>query len=231
MPTWLVITVAWLLGRAFDMALLAAVGVPERPRVDTNRLLTWDGLWYREIIEHGYARPEVWPPGLGGWTTFPFFPLFPYSSRLLHDLGMPMLPSLTLLPNLAALVAAFGIYRLSRTVYDHRVSLRGGVPPRIPARAPSRSRWPTRIRSSSPPRCGPSCSRPSAGRCWPGVVALVATASRPNGALLLVSLALVVIAAWPADGLAMGHAGAHGSSPSRSWPRRLRSSSPRGAGS
>ena len=106
------------------MFLLTVAGSHDKPHIQTNQLLTWDGGWYREIMELGYkARPEHWPPGLGEWTTFPFFPLFPYSARLLHDLGAPMLVSLTALPNLAALAGAFGVYRLARTQYDHRTAM------------------------------------------------------------------------------------------------------------
>lgn len=196
-PTWLLIAIAWLIGRALDITMLTTVGVRESPRIDTNRLLIWDGHWYRQIMEHGYgARPAVWPPDVGGWTTFPFFPLFPFSARLLHTLGAPMLVSLTLLPNLAALAAAFGVYRLARTVHDHRTALvaaclLGLLPGALTFSMAypdslflAASVWAVVLATERRPLLA-------------GLVAAVATAVRPNGVLLLVPLVLVVVAAWP----------------------------------
>lgn len=176
------------------MLLVAGWGSTKRPRLDTNLLLIWDGNWYRAIMLEGYPQPQSWPPGPGGWTVFPFFPLYPMSARLLHDLGAPMLPSLLTIPNLAALAALFGIYQLVITVADRSEAMA--------------SVW---IASLLPGTLTFSMAYPDslflAGCVWAlvlamrqrpvlaGLVALVATTSRPNGALIVLVLVVAVVAA------------------------------------
>jgi len=181
---------------------LAVAGSHDKPHLQTNQLLTWDGLWYRQILEHGYGpRPAVWPPGLGGWTTFPFFPLFPFSARLLHDVGAPMLVSLTLIPNLAALAGAFGVYRIARTRYSHEVAMAAAwVLGLLPGALTFSMAYPDALFMAG---CVWAVLWASERKPWlAALAALVATTARPNGALILVSLAVATLAAWPrtADG-------------------------------
>jgi hypothetical protein len=204
------ILIGWFVGRAFSIFLLTVAGSHDKPHVQTNQMLIWDGLWYREIMENGYGpRPEHWPPGLGGWTTFPFFPLFPFSARWLHDLGAPMLVALTLVPHVAALAAAFGVYRLARGRFSPQIAMTAAwVTGLLPGALTFSMAYPDSLYLAASVWAVVFASE---RRVIPAaLVALVATSARPNGALLLVVLAVVTLTAWPAD-------------PDRNpWPARVR---------
>ena len=94
---------AWLVSRAAVLALMALTtwlqvrhGYGRSPvRPDGTGLFAWDGAWYREIAEHGYARDDA----------LRFFPLFP----VLAPHGV----ALVVLANLSALAYAEGLARLT----------------------------------------------------------------------------------------------------------------------
>ncbi len=175
------------------------VGAADRPNIDTNRLLTWDGQWYRLIAEAGYGpRPAVWPPGLGGWTVFPFFPLFPLSAGLLDDIGVPALVAYTLLPNLAALAAAFGVYHVARTRYDARTSMAAAwIVGLLPGALTFSMAYPDSIFLAASVWAVIWASERRV--VLASLAALVATASRPNGAIVVIVLAVAALSAWPRD--------------------------------
>src|SRR4051794_40659997 len=63
--------------RAVAIAILVVIGSPNW-HPDSHQLLRWDGQWYQFIADDGYGpKPVPWPPGPGGWSKLPFFPLFP----------------------------------------------------------------------------------------------------------------------------------------------------------
>jgi Gpi18-like mannosyltransferase len=181
------------------MFLLTVVGAADRPNVDTNRLLIWDGQWYRLIAEGGYGpRPETWPPGLGGWTVLPFFPLFPASAGALSDVGVPALVAYTLLPNLAALAAAFGVFRVARSRYDARTSMVAAwILGLLPGALTFSMAYPDSIFLAASVWAVIWASDRRV--VLASLAALVATASRPNGAVVVVVLAVAALSAWPTD--------------------------------
>lgn len=186
------IVAGWIVGRAFAFFCLAIAGSTDKPHIQTNQLLTWDGGWYREIMDHGYpARPEHWPPGLGGWTTWPFFPLFPYSARVINEItGRPLI-ALTLIPHLAALAGAIGVYRLARQLYSPRTAMIAAwVAGLLPGALTFSMAYPDSIFMAASVWAVVLVTerRPVLA----AAVALVATTSRPNGVLLLLPLAVLV---------------------------------------
>jgi hypothetical protein len=202
------IVAGWIVGRALAFFWLAIAGSTDKPHIQTNQLLTWDGGWYREIMEHGYtARPAQWPPGLGGWTTYPFFPLFPYAARLIDAvIGRPLI-ALTLVPHLAALVGAIGVYRLARQLYSPRTAMIAAwIAGLLPGTLTFSMAYPDSIFMAASVWAVVLVSerRPALA----AIVTLVATTSRPNGVLLLLPLALLVWQMPPADVPAAASAGA-----------------------
>ena len=186
------IVAGWIVGRALAFFWLAIAGSTDKPHIQTNQLLTWDGNWYRDIMEHGYPPPPThWPPGLGGWTTWPFFPLFPYSARLINEVtGRPLI-ALTLVPHLAALVGALGVYRLARQLYSPRTAMIAAwVAGLLPGALTFSMAYPDAIFMAASVWAVVLVTerRPMLA----AVVVLVATTSRPNGVLLLLPLALLV---------------------------------------
>ncbi len=104
---------SWLTARVLVLAALAASHPLQsryRPLESAARrvregLLAWDGDWFRDIAEQGYAALPR--PGLR------YFPLFPTLGRglsvlLFSNVGL----SLVLLANLFALLAGAGLHRL-----------------------------------------------------------------------------------------------------------------------
>jgi Gpi18-like mannosyltransferase len=158
------------------------------------QLTNFDGGWFRAIALDGYGpRPAPWPPVEGQWTRFPFFPLFPLLGRAVHALGIPVEAALVLVAWAAALVAVAGIHRLaSRHVPEGTARLATWISGLLPGALTlgmaysdglflAGSVWAVVLAEDR--RWG-----------WAGVAALVATAARPNGGLVLVTVALVVVA-------------------------------------
>src|SRR6516164_6694657 len=73
---------AWIVSRAISTVVLMVLGSRTPPHPDITRMVTWDGNWYQAIAHTGYGPP----PRAGQWSAWPFFPLFPGITRLLHAL-------------------------------------------------------------------------------------------------------------------------------------------------
>jgi dolichyl-phosphate-mannose-protein mannosyltransferase len=186
------IVAGWIVGRALAVFWLTIVGSTTGQRIEQANLVAWDGGWYRVIMLNGYTpRPERWPPRLGDWTTYPFFPLFPYSARLINDvIGRPVI-SLVLIPNLAALVGAIGIYRLARQLYSPRTAMIAAwFAGLLPGTLTFSMAYPDSLFMAASVWAVVLVTerRPFLA----SLVVLVATTSRPNGVLLLLPIALLV---------------------------------------
>jgi len=76
----------------------------------------WDGLWYTMIAEQGYGN---WTPKAAFW------PLFPWSMRLVSDLtGMSPEVAGYLIANICFVVALMFLYRLVALDFDERIARR-----------------------------------------------------------------------------------------------------------
>jgi hypothetical protein len=180
------VVLPWLVARALLVPLLVLPDGGPTP----GRLLSMDGQWFRLIALDGYDRPYL----DGFWSEYPFFPLFPALGGALMQLGVPSTVALAGLSWLAALVAYAGVYRLARRHLDPRAA-----------------EWSVWFMALAPGAVsmvlGYSDSLFLAGLVWAlvwaderrwlaaGLAALVATASRPNGAIAVLALVVSVVAA------------------------------------
>lgn len=159
-------------------------------RFYAGALLSMDGQWFRLIAVDGYDLPYV----RGNWSEYPFFPLFPAVASVPMRLGVPDTVALAGVAWLASLIAFAGIYRLAAT---HLA-------------APS-ARWVIWVLALAPGALslvlGYSDAMFLAAAVWAlvaadsrrwllaGTIAVCATASRPNGALIVAALLVAVIVA------------------------------------
>jgi hypothetical protein len=178
--------------RVLAMFILTVVGSPNGRGFDSHQLLAWDGGWYQLIADDGYGpKWEPWPPGPGGWTKLPFFPLFPALWRGLVSIGFPHLVAAVLIGAAATFFAMWGTWRLAQRHVSDRVARHAvwlvGL---LPGSLTFAMAYPDAIYL--------------AGTVWAfllverrqyalaGVAAAVATSARPNGIIVLVPLALAL---------------------------------------
>lgn len=84
----------------------------------------WDGLWYLDIIDHGYPATVAHPPPLSAGS-IAFFPGFPLLARVVARVtGLPSWAAAYVVVFLAGVVAVVGLALLVRRLYDDRIALR-----------------------------------------------------------------------------------------------------------
>lgn len=108
------VVVMWLASRALvvvAMQLVApALTLPPGsggavPTSGWELFTLWDGRFYRQIAESGYALPEA-----GAYSPLAFFPLYPALTRAVMALGVPFAVGGTLVNSAALLAAMFQMY-------------------------------------------------------------------------------------------------------------------------
>jgi hypothetical protein len=177
----------WLLARLLVVPVLILDSPPDGS-VRVANLLAMDGNWFRFIALDWYDRPYV----PGGFSEYPFFPLFPAAGGALMQAGVPSTVALTGLAWIGALVALAGGRFLAA---EHLGSRTGNLVP-----------W---VMSLSPGGLslilGYSDAFYLAGLVWAvilverrqwmlaGLVAAIATASRPNGVIAVVVIVVIAI--------------------------------------
>jgi hypothetical protein len=187
----------WLVARILTVPMLV-LGTPG-DHFYPGSLIAMDGLWFRLIALDGYDVPYV----AGSGSEYPFFPLFPGVAGLLMRLRIPDTVALAGVSWAAALLALAGAHRLATRHLDARVSP-----------------WATWVLALAPGSLslvlGYADALFLAGLVWSlvfadehrwlaaGIVAGVATASRPNGVVVIVALLVTVVVArggWRAAAL------------------------------
>jgi Gpi18-like mannosyltransferase len=188
------VVIPCLVTRVLAIAILTVIG-STNGRPDSHQLLTWDGQWYQLIADHGYGpKPVSWPPGLGGWTKLPFFPLLPALWRGLVSLGFPHTVAVVVIGGAATFIAMWGTWRVAERHVPERVARHAvwlvGL---LPGSLTFVMAYPDAIYL--------------AGTVWAflfverrqyalaGVAAAVATAARPNGILVVLPLAVALVTA------------------------------------
>lgn len=182
------VVLPWIVVRLVVVPALVLSAPGER--FYAGALLSMDGQWFRLIALDGYDLPYV----RGSWSEYPFFPLFPALASVPMRLGIPDTVALSGIAWLASLIAFAGLYRLASTHL-----------------APSTARWTVWVCALAPGALslvlGYSDAVFLAGAVWAlvaadsrrwmfaGVIAVCATASRPNGALIVVALIVAVFVA------------------------------------
>jgi len=182
------VVLPWIVARlvVVPVLILSAPG----DRFHAGALLSMDGQWFRLIALDGYDVPYV----QGSWSEYPFFPLFPAMASVLMRLGIPDTVALAGIAWLASLIAFAGVYRLASTHL-----------------APSTARWAVWVCALAPGALslviGYSDAVFLAGAVWAlvaadsrrwvlaGLIAVCATASRPNGVLIVAALFVTVFVA------------------------------------
>jgi hypothetical protein len=186
---WHPVLLAWLVSRLLTTFVLMILGSRTAPHPDITRLVMWDGGWYQLIATHGYGAPPI----TGHWSTWPFFPLFPGLVSGLHAVGSPYSFAEVVVANGALLIALAGVWRLARR--------------HVSVTAATYAVWITALFPGAITfTMGYPDSLFLAGAVWAfllleerrpvaaGVAALVATAARPNGFVVVVSLVVAVVA-------------------------------------
>ncbi len=182
------VVLPWIVVRLLVVPALA-VNI-KGDRFYAGALLWMDGQWFRLIARDGYDVPYV----PGNWSEYPFFPLFPALAGLPMRFGASETVALAGVAWLASLIAFAGLYRLASS---HLI--------------PSTARWAVWVVALAPGALslvlGYSDAVFLAGAVWAlvaadshrwvvaGLVAVCATASRPNGALIVAALILAVFLA------------------------------------
>ena len=183
------VLVPWLVSRLVVSATLMVVGARSVSAIpDYTRLVMWDGNWYRIIATSGYGPA----PHAGMWSTWPFFPLLPALVWLLRQLGAPYTVALLVWSNTAAFVAFTGVHRAAGMFTTARAA-----------------RWAVWLTALFPGAITLVMAYPDslylAGTVWAfvylarhqparaGLAAAIATAARPNGAVVLVALTVAAL--------------------------------------
>lgn len=108
-PWWLRLVVAVLLARAFTAVVLAALTA--HPGGYLAQMTRWDGVWYRQIAEHGYVgtgSESNATVGVGQWA---FYPAFPLLARLvMAGTGLSFAITVAVLNPLLATAASVLLY-------------------------------------------------------------------------------------------------------------------------
>ena len=174
------VVLPWLIARVLTVPVLVLSG-REGAR-GAGQLIAMDGQWFRLIALDWYDRPYA----EGFWSEYPFFPLFPLLAGGLMKLGLGATTALAGVSWAASLAASAGAYRLA---IRH-----------LPARAAGWAPWFIAIAPGALTMVlGYADSLFLAGAIWAlvlaedrrwwaaGLVAVVATSSRPNGFVAVVA--------------------------------------------
>jgi hypothetical protein len=188
------VAIPWVATRLLAIFILTVVGSPTG-RPNSYQLLAWDGGWYQIIADHGYGpKPVPWPPGPDGWSTLPFFPLFPALWRGLVSVGFPHLVAAEVIVAAATFIAMWGTWRLaerhvSERVARHAVWLVG----LLPGSLTFVMAYPDAIYLAASVWAFLFVERRQ--YVLAGVAAAIATAARPNGIIVLLPLVVALLGA------------------------------------
>jgi hypothetical protein len=182
------IVVSWVTSRVLGIITLMVFGARSARFIpDYSRLVMWDGNWYRIIAATGYG-PAPLP---GKWSTWPFFPLLPTVSWLAHVFGSPYTAALLVCSNVAALVALAGVHRLGRAHGERAANWAVWLTALFPGSITFVMAYPDSLYLAGAVWAFAlvASDRPALA----GIAAVIATAARPNGFLLLLPLAVTVL--------------------------------------
>lgn len=148
-------------------------------------LTVWDGEWYRRVAEYGYllVPQQQSDPA--------FFPLYPILLRAGHSLGMTYTASGLVISNVAFLLALVALYELGRALLPERTAYRAAVLAAVfPLGYVFSMVYPESLVLAAISGAGVLALR----RRWLSASALAAVAAlaRPEGALLVVPLGVLV---------------------------------------
>lgn len=154
-------------------------------------LAVWDGIWYRRVAEHGY----LFVPGHQSDTAF--FPLYPVLLRAGHLLGLPLDAAGFLLSNLFLLAALLALYELGLALLPAVDARRAAI---FAAAFPTGYVFSMIYPESLVLGCMALAILLAIRGRWLGcsLFAAAAALARPEGALLVLPLAALVLDRWQA---------------------------------
>ena len=167
---------------------MADQSVPEVGFFDLPK--SWDGSWYYRLALNGYPHEVPEATGIAVQSTLGFFPLFPMAARQLSILpGMGPLATMVLISLLGGLVATVFVWRLADSIWDRPTADRAAV---LFAFFPGTFVFSTAYSEGLAIALAAGCLFFLHKQQWllAGVLAALATATRPN-ALALVPAAAV----------------------------------------
>jgi Dolichyl-phosphate-mannose-protein mannosyltransferase len=108
--------------RVLGFAVLVVFGIAHGISAH-DRLVRWDGGWYRDIARNGYGFTRVVPDGRS-LSDYAFFPLYPALERLVSEItGLHLRDAGLLISAVCSVAAAWGIYAVARHVADERTGV------------------------------------------------------------------------------------------------------------
>jgi Mannosyltransferase (PIG-V) len=152
-------------------------------------LTVWDGIWYRRIAVHGY----LFVPGHQSDTAF--FPLYPVLLRAVHATGLPLDAAGLLLSNLFLLVALLAVYELGLALLPAEDARRAAI---FVAVFPTSYVFSMIYPESLVLGCMVLALLLAVRGRWLGCgfAAAAAALARPEGAMLVLPLAAIVVDHW-----------------------------------
>lgn len=119
-PGWVaarvIVIAAWIASRWWIEVRRNGV----RPDANVFGLFAWDGSFYRDIANQGYAAQQS-----GALRFFPLYPLFGRLVDFVTHIGVGL--ALVVIANVSALVAGMLVYRLARQETDRRTAERAAL--------------------------------------------------------------------------------------------------------
>lgn len=162
---------------------------PSLSRYPLELLATWDGRWYRTIAHRGYLL-------IPGHQSDPaFFPLLPFLERTLHFAGVSLTIGGIVLANLGFLVGIFVFYALSKELLPERDALRTVIYLTIfPVSYVFSMAYPEGI--VLPAMAGAALFAIRGRWLLCAACVFVATLGRPEGVVLVIPIAAMLVRSW-----------------------------------
>jgi hypothetical protein len=160
----------------------------------STMVASWDGGWYLRAAQHGYPATVVSGGGPASQSTVAFFPLYPLCVRAVHGLlGVSYLAAALVVSGIAGLVAVVLLRALLEQIWGAEAADRGVV---LFCFFPGALVLSLMYSEALMLALATGCLLALSYRRWPaaGLLAALATATRPN------ALALVAACAWAAYG-------------------------------
>lgn len=120
---YVTVSLVYLAVRVVGVVVLAALAA-RHDHTLLDRLTAWDGRWYLNLAELGYAAPggdvngDPYPDA-----ALAFFPLYPSFVATLGQLGLPLPAAGLVLSAAAGVAASAAMYRIGERLGGHRVGL------------------------------------------------------------------------------------------------------------
>ena len=176
---------------ASRLVTLSAIGIAVVVKgvVFSDVIHIWDGGWWMSTTLHGYPHAVPMVDGHAGESTIAFFPLFPLLARgVMNVTGLPLLGSLLVVTTVFGGLTAVGLWYLTRRILDADTADRTVA---LFCFFPGSFIFSLVYAEPVMLALAVGCLLFLLQRRWllAGVLAAMATASRPNAAVLIVCCA------------------------------------------